>query len=373
MLNFFKNFIRTIFTKKTSTLGKLPWFLVLVTFAGSCSLDNIEEKTHLAYVTNQKGKVLVIKLSDFSIVDEIDVGIGNRGLGITEDGKKLVVAVKSSNDLAIVNLDTRKITKRIYIGENPEMVRVRGDKAFVTFEPAAIGGPPPKPGSKEARNLEKKRKEENEERAKIAVVDIESGSKIIEIEGGMETEGIEFSYDGEKIIVTNEADENLSVHSIDSGELLKTIDTKDLGNRPRGIKRSETEKFYLSTLEYGNKLIKLDEAFNITGSADTGKVPYGISFSGDVGKAYVALAYGKAIQIFNTETMESVGFLPSGDRCWHFSFTPDQKRIIAACGRSNDLLLINVEEKKIEKKIENLKMPWGIVTFPKSYGTLDAP
>jgi hypothetical protein len=92
-----------------------------------------------------------------------------------------------------------------------------------------------------------------------------------------------------------------------------------------------------------------------------------------MGKAYVALAYGKAIQIFDTESMESVGYLPSGDRCWHFSFTPDQKRIIAACGRSNDLLLINVEEKKIEKKIENLKMPWGIVTFPKSYGTLDAP
>ena len=159
MLNFFKNFIRTFFTKKTSTFARIPWFLVLFTFAGSCNLDTIDKEGHLAYVTNQKGNVLVIKLSDFSIVDEIDVGIGNRGLGITEDGKKLVVAVKSSNDVAIVNLDTRKITKRIYIGENPEMVRVRGNKAFVTFEPAAIGGPPPKPGSKEARKLEKKRKE----------------------------------------------------------------------------------------------------------------------------------------------------------------------------------------------------------------------
>ena len=33
----------------------------------------------------------------------------------------------------------------------------------------------------------------------------------------METEGIEFSYDGTKIIVTNEADENLSVHDIRTG------------------------------------------------------------------------------------------------------------------------------------------------------------
>ena len=58
----------------------------------------------------------------------------------------MIVAVKNSNDLAIVNIKNKKIEKRIAIGENPEFVRINGNNAFVSFEPAAIGGPPPKPG-----------------------------------------------------------------------------------------------------------------------------------------------------------------------------------------------------------------------------------
>ena len=65
------------------------------------------------------------------------------------------------------------------------MVRVRNGKAFVTFEPAAIGGPP-KPGSDEAKALDKKSGRRGR-RAKIAIVDILTGKKVGEIDGGMET------------------------------------------------------------------------------------------------------------------------------------------------------------------------------------------
>ena len=81
-----------------------------------------------------------MSLENFEIISEIEVGLGNRGIGITEDGSKLVVAVKSTNDLAVIDLKTNKVSKNFY-WENPEMVRV-GMEAFVTFEPAAIGGPP---------------------------------------------------------------------------------------------------------------------------------------------------------------------------------------------------------------------------------------
>ena len=352
---------------------KICFFAVVAIFLSGCSPDKKSVEKGVAYITTQKGNVLVMSLKNFEIVSQIDVGAGNRGLGITKDGKKLVVAVKSSNDLAVIDLESEKIEKRIFIGENPEMVRVRDGKAFVTFEPAAIGGPPPKPGSDEAKALTKKREEEEEEAAKIAVVDIATGKKITEIDGGMETEGIEFSYDEKKIIVTNEADENLSVHEIETGNLIKKIDTKDLGNRPRGIKRSDSERFYLATLEYGDKLIKLNENFEITDVSETGQVPYGISFSHEKAKAYVALARGEAIEVFDTNSMKSIDKIPAGNRCWHFTFTPDRKHLIVACGRSNDVLIVDVASKVIEKRLENLKMPWGVVTFPKSYGTLDTP
>ena len=52
-----------------------------------------------------------MSLENFEIVSEIEVGLGNRGIGITEDGSKLVVAVKSTNDLAVVDLKTNKVSK----------------------------------------------------------------------------------------------------------------------------------------------------------------------------------------------------------------------------------------------------------------------
>ena len=359
--------------KRKITFITLIFMLIIVFLLAGCSNSQTGGEKGFAYISSQKGNVLVMSLENFEIVSEIEVGLGNRGIGITEDGSKLVVAVKSTNDLAVVDLKTKKVLKRIYIGENPEMVRVRDGKAFVTFEPAAIGGPPPKPGSDEAKALDKKREEEKEEEAKIAIVDIITGKRVGEIDGGMETEGIEFSYDGTKIIVTNEADENLSVHDISTGTLVKKIDTRELGNRPRGIKRSESGRFYLATLEYGNKLLKLDENFEIIEASDTGQVPYGISFSREKDLAYVALSRGKAIEIFDTNTMRSTGKIPAGNRCWHFSFTPNNKKLVVACGRSNDVLIIDVASKSIEKRFVNLKMPWGVVTYPKSYGTLDTP
>ena len=141
--------------RKTKFVTLILLFIYFLSVAG-CSNTQKEDRKGFAYISSQKGNVLVMSLENFEIVSEIEVGVGNRGIGITEDGSKLVVAVKSTNDLAVVDLKTNKIEKRIFIGENPEMVRVRDGKAFVTFEPAAIGGPPPKPGSAEARALDKK-------------------------------------------------------------------------------------------------------------------------------------------------------------------------------------------------------------------------
>ena len=71
--------------------------------------------------------------------------------------------------------------------------------------------------------------------AKIAVVDINMGKKIREITAGPETEGIEFSKDGKQIIVTNEADNTVTVHDFNSGDLIKTFQAEPYGLRPSTI------------------------------------------------------------------------------------------------------------------------------------------
>jgi YVTN family beta-propeller protein len=328
----------------------------------------------MAYVSNQNGNVTVIDLDTLETVGEIDVGSeGPRGIGVTADGKLLITANGEDGDISVIDRVSGKVLKRIPIGENPEFVRVRGNYAFVSFEPAAVGGPPPIPGSEEAKALEEERERENAEPAKIAVVDLKKGEVVRAITGGMETEGIEFSADGKMIIVTNEADENLSVHEIATGKLVKKIDTSKYGNRPRGIKMAPDGKSYVASLEYGNKLVVMDSQFNVLKVVPTGEVPYGLAFDRSGKHLFVALAKGKALQVFDTKTYEPIKQVPTGDRCWHFTFTPDDSHILVACGRSHEVVVIDAKTLETVKRIEDKKLPWGVVTYPKAVGSLDMP
>lgn len=337
----------------------------------------------MAYVSNQEGEISVIDLATLATVGGISTGASSpRGIGISEDGQYLVTANRDQGNISIIERATGKLARQVEIGKNPEFVRVRGGRVFVSFEPESEGGPPPKPGSPEALALEKKQAEvkekekkggDDDERAQIAVVDIAQGTVIRRILGGMETEGIEFSADGKNILITNEADDTITVHEIESGKLVKTIDTKPHGPRPRGIKMAPDGKSYVATLELGNKLLVLDDKFWPVKTVPTGDTPYGVAFDRKGERLFVLLAHGKTLQVFDAKTLTPIKEVPTGTRCWHFSFTPDDKQLLIACGRSNEVVVIDATTLTEVKRIEDKKLPWGIVTWPKSVGSLDAP
>ena len=100
--------------------------------------------------------------------------------------------------------------------------------------------------------------------------------------------------------------------------------------------------------------------------------PLRLAFSRDGSRLYVALAKGKTLQVFDVARFEPIAEYPIGDRCWHFSFTPDDKHILAACGRSNEVVILEAGGKLVNRIPEKLQ-PWGLVTWPKSFGSLDTP
>jgi len=325
----------------------------------------------VAYITHQDGPVTIYSLADYSKIGEINVGEGGRGVGLTDDGKLLVVAGKETKDLAIIDTATNQVVRRVPVGIKPEFVRVLGNMAFVAYEPASKGGPPPKPGSAEAKAIEKEREEGDELPAQVAIIDLVKGEKIKEITAGFETEGIEFSADGKHIIVTNEADENVSVHDIETGEKIKQIDTESYGIRPRGVKRTPDGEQYVVTLEDGKKMLTLDKNHNVINEAATGEVPYAVNYTRDGSEIVVALARGKAIQVFDAKTLELKREMPVGERCWHFSFTPNDKKLIVACGRSNNILVLDYATGNVIKDIPEGNMPWGVRVSQKTGGSWD--
>lgn len=357
--------------RPSSTIRTLHVALLLTFGLASASIVQAEDKG-VAYVSNQNGGVTVIDLATMKAKGNIEVGAkGPRGLGVTADGKFLITANRDGGNISVIDTGTGKILKQIPIGKNPEFVRVMGDRAYISYEPSSKGGPPPKPGA--APVEEGDDDDEGNEPARISVVDLKLGKVVKEIVSGPETEGIEFSKDGKKLIVTNEADNTVTVHDLKSGKLLKTIPTSKYGDRPRGIKISPDGNSYIATLEFGNKFLVLDGKFNPVKAVETGESPYGVSFDKSGKRLFIAASKANALQVFDAQSYKKIKDIPTGKRCWHFTFTPDDKQILLACGKSDEVLVIDADKLEVTSRIGDKSMPWGVVTYPKAIGSLDKP
>ncbi len=355
-----------------------------------CAAAGLVRAEGTAYVSNQEGGISVIDLATMKITGEFAVG-GKvpRGLGVTDDGRMLVVAVRETGDVALIDSASGKILKRIKIGKNPEFVRVRGDMAFVSFEPTSKLGPPPKPGAAKKDDAKDDRKggdkpgahghdddddDAEKEPAQVAVVDLKAGKVLRNIVSGPETEGIEFTPDGKSLVVTNEADNTLTLHDIATGRQTKKVDTAKYGVRPRGIKISPDGKTYVATLEFSNNFLVLDEKLDPVKTVATGQTPYGVAFDRKGERLYVATARAKALEVFDAKTFARIKDVPlDAERCWHFTFTPDDKQILVACGRSNQVVVVDAARLEVTARIEDKKLPWGVVTYPRAMGSLDRP
>jgi len=93
----------------------------------------------VAYITSQKSDnagVSVIDLATMEVTKTIDVKAeAPRGLGITDDGKTLVVATRENESIALIDTATGEVVKVVAVGKNPEFVRVSGNYAFISSEP----------------------------------------------------------------------------------------------------------------------------------------------------------------------------------------------------------------------------------------------
>jgi YVTN family beta-propeller protein len=304
------------------------------------------------YVSEQAGGVTTLNGANFARSGQIDVGgQGPRGIAVTHDGKYLLTANQGSGDLSVIDRASGTLLARIPIGPSTEMVRAHGDTAYVTYEP-----PTDKGGL-----------------AHVAIVDLDKRVVTGSVPSGHETEGIEFSADGKTLLVANEGDDAISLYKLPDGSPAGQVKTAAYGTRPRGIKRSPDGSFYVATLEFSDKFLVLDKNFAVIKEVPTATGPYGLAFSPDGKRLFVAAAKAGLIQAFDAKTFAHLGDVKVGKRCWHFSFTQDGTRIVAACGRSDAVFVVDAAGLKLLQTINGFKTPWGVVAYPNAAGTLDVP
>ncbi|MGA9529639.1 MAG: beta-propeller fold lactonase family protein [Terriglobales bacterium] len=322
--------------------------------------------TNVAYVSEEEGAISVIDLSTLKIIRRVETGeIAPRGLAVTFDGKYVVTANKNTQDVAVFSTDNLSLTKRLHIGENPEFIKINpaGNRVFATFEPASQHGPPPSKSSATPDDA-------NEPPAQIASFHVGNWSLGPVSAAGPETEGVEFSRDGKLMVVANEAQETVGVFTADTGAHVRDIDLKGYGIRPRGVKISPQGNEYAVTMEASGTLLTMDQNFNVIKAVPTAAKPYGVAFDRAGKRIFVS---AEKLQVFSADSLQLLAEVPTGKRCWHFTFTPDDSKILVACGRSNNVVIIDANSYKPLGSIDGFKLPWGIVAYPRSYGSLGLP
>ncbi|MGD1211731.1 MAG: beta-propeller fold lactonase family protein [Candidatus Acidiferrales bacterium] len=352
--------------------GRFAGWLLLIVVLGCAGLVYVRFfhiPTNVAYVTEEDGGISVIDLAKLEVVKRIHPpDIAPRGLGLTFDGKYLVTADKDTADAAVFDTRRMRLVRRLHVGDNPEFVKLNpsGTWLFTSYEPGSTAGPPKETAVGEEED-------ENEPPSQIVAFNTHDWSQGRSFTAGKETEGLEFSPDGKLLIVANERQDNLGVYEIESGKLLSNINLASYGKRPRGVKVSPQGNSYAVTMEGSGTLLSLDQNFNVIRSVATAAKPYGVAFDREGRRIFVAAAAARKLQVFSSDSLQLLGEAPVGQRCWHFTFTPDDSRILLACGRSNNVYVIDAKSYQPIKVIGGFQTPWGIVTYPRAYGSLGLP
>lgn len=354
---------------------KLRWkilILILILAAGAIAAWQVEMNkipSNVAYVTEEDDGIAIIDLSTMEVVKRIHpADVAPRGLGLTFDGKYLFTANKDTSDATV--FDTRgmrmKLVKRVHVGDNPEFVKVNpsGTAMFTSYEPGSSGGPPT-PGEVE--------QEEQGPPSQIVSFSTSNWTLKRDFMAGLSTEGLEFSADGSKLIVANEDQNSLGIYDVSTGKLAEEIDLSKIGRRPRGVKRSPLGTGYAVTMEGSGTLVMLDPNFKVLRSIQTDAKPYGVAFDHTGKRIFVSAAAAQKLQVFDADSLKQLGETSIGKRCWHFTFTPDNSKLLMACGRSDNVYVIDANTYQTLKILSGFQTPWGILAYPRSYGSLGLP
>jgi len=351
----------------------VAWVLAVVVIIVLCVLGYMRLMaipTNVAYVTEEDGGISIIDLDSLKVTKRVHPNdVAPRGLGLTFDGQFLITANKDTADMTVFDTRRMNLVRRVPVGDNPEFIKMfpNGRWLFTSFEPGSTGGPPKEAAVGDTDT------DEDETPSQIVAFNVQDWSRGEVFTAGKETEGLEFSPAGNLLIVANEAQDNLGIFTTATGQLVKTIDLATYGKRPRGVKLSPSKDSYAVTMEGSGTLLLLDKDFNVTKTTMTAAKPYGVAFDHAGKRIFVAAALAQKLQVYSSDSLQLMGEAPIGKRCWHFTFTPDDSKVLLACGRTNNVYVLDANTLKQIAVIGGFQTPWGILTYPRAYGSLGLP
>lgn len=269
----------------------------VLTDNASCaeSKKNFDPKA-VVFVTNRDSSdVAVIDMKSNAVIDRIPIGdFSNPHMAVaTNDGKFLLATGTNSNFVAIIDLETREMTK-VRLGLMPEHFDITADSKFAYIGNMGIG--------------------------EVSVVDIENKIEVSRIAGFFEPHGPVCIPGSDKVYVSN-----LGAHEVG------IIDTKN----PVLAKRIEVgSAFAMAMVDMPDKLAEIVGIANPTLTPD-GKF------------AYAADGDSNQVAVIDTATDNVIATIPVGDEPWRAYASPDGTKMLVPNNGDQTVSVIDTSSNKV--------------------------
>ncbi|MFI5243532.1 MAG: cytochrome D1 domain-containing protein, partial [Gemmatimonadales bacterium] len=155
----------------------------------------------------------------------------------TTGGPYLFVSNEDGNDVTVIDSKTDSVVATLDPGQRPRGVRVSpdGQKLIVAVSGSPKGGPgvdektlPPADRSKDG----------------IAIIDLATGKKEANLPGGLDPESFAISSDGKTIYVSNEDGGTLTLIDVGARKIAETV---KIGSEPEGVQiRPDDKELYVT-------------------------------------------------------------------------------------------------------------------------------
>lgn len=324
------------------------------------------------YVSNEKsGDVTVINGSDNQVLGTVPVGKRPRGIHAAPDGKSVYVALsgtpiaappqldakgnlvfqkskddddddvkadKSVDAIGVVDVATRKLTRKISAGSDPEEFALSKDGTRIYVS--------------------------NEDVKSASVISIATGKVEHIIPVNQEPEGVATSPDGKRFYVTCEASGD--VYVIETAGYT-TIGHFNVNVRPRSMDFLPGAGIGFIPSESTGELNVIDTVNLKVSKIITlppGSRPMGVKVAQGGHKIYVSNGRAGTVSVLDSGTYELLHTIKVGMRPWGMAVSPDGKFLYTANGPSNDVSVIDLEANKEIVRVKAGASPWGIAVVP---------
>lgn len=331
-------------------------WLLAATFLASSSFAS----AFTLYVSNERdGTVSVIDGASLEVRETIVIGQRPRGLHLSADGRTLYVATsgsprfgpgadperaanakadKSADGIAIVDLSSSKISRRLPVGSDPEEFSLSADGRRLIVS--------------------------NEDDSAVSIWDIASGRKVASAAVSAEPEGVTLHPKSHDAYVACE--EEGDIFAIDSSDARVRARIR-LGGRPRSVTFTSDGTTAYAPLEGDGTVAVLDTAnlrLREKIELPAGSLPMGARLSPDGRELYVSTGRANSVVVIDATKHRVIETVSVGQRPWGLALSPDGATLFTANGASDDISVVDLHTRRERRRIKAGAGPWGIALGP---------